>query len=59
MVHVSDYKLTAEQIDCVKKYFTNYCDVDMSMGVHWGTTSEFMTELRQRWEEYSASNPPA
>jgi len=24
----------------------------MSIGVYWGSTNEFMTELRQRWEEY-------
>jgi len=56
-VHVSDDKVTAEQISRLKEYYNRYCSSSMSIGVYWGSTSEFMVELRQRWEEYRANNP--
>jgi len=56
LVHVSDDKVTTEQINRLKDYFNRYCDATMSIGVYWGTTSEFMTELRQRWEDYCAKS---
>jgi hypothetical protein len=57
-IHVGDNKLTAEQIAHLKEYCSRYCKDSMSIGVYWGTTSEFMTELRQRWEEYRVNNVP-
>jgi hypothetical protein len=52
MVHVSDEKITSEQIALLREYLERCCDVTMSIGVYWGTTSEFMIELRQRWENH-------
>jgi hypothetical protein len=57
-IHVGDEKLTPEQIALIKKYCNSYCDASMSIGVYWGSTREFMTELRQRWEEYCVNNRP-
>ncbi len=51
-VHVSDDKVTSEQINRLKEYFKSYNN-SMAISVYWGTTGEFMTELRQRWEDYS------
>ena len=58
-VHVSDDKVTADQIKRLKEYFNRYCSASMSIGVYWGSTSEFMIELRQRWEDFRAINPVA
>jgi SIR2-like domain len=56
-VHVSDEKVSSEQVIRLKDYFNRYCKASMSIGVYWGTTSEFMIELRQRWEDYIANDP--
>ncbi len=29
----------------------------MSIGVYWGSTNEFMIELRQRWEDFRVNSP--
>ena len=58
-VHVSDDKVTADQIKRLKEYFNRYCTTSMSIGVYWGSTSEFMIELRQRWEDFRANSPVA
>jgi hypothetical protein len=58
LVHVSDEKVTSDQIGVLKEYFNRYCDATMSIGVYWGTTSQFMTELRQRWEDYRVHSAP-
>ena len=55
-IHVGDDKLTPEQIDRLKEYCNRYCKDSMSIGVYWGSTCEFMTELRQRWEDYRRVN---
>ena len=55
-VHVSDDKVTSEQIDRLKNYFKDY-NKSMAISVYWGTTGEFMTELRQRWEVYCVNSP--
>jgi hypothetical protein len=56
-VHVGDDKVTSDQINRLKEYFNRYCSASMSIGVYWGSTSEFMIELRQRWEDFRANNP--
>jgi hypothetical protein len=55
-VHVSDDKVTSEQINRLQKYFEGYNE-KMAISVFWGTTGEFMTELRQRWEDYCVNGP--
>ena len=35
-VHVSDDKVTSEQISRLKEYFNRYCKTSMSIGVYWG-----------------------
>ncbi len=57
-VHVSDDKVTSEQIDRLKSYFKDY-NKSMAISVYWGTTGEFMTELRQRWEVYCVNSQVA
>jgi hypothetical protein len=56
-VHVSDDKVTSEQIRRLMDYFKDYCNMSMSIKIYWGTTSEFMLELRQRWEDYRVTVP--
>lgn len=57
MVHVGS---TPEQIELVK----NHCKSYFSHGTfaqiygYWGSTREFLSELRQRWEAYSVNLPP-
>ncbi len=58
MIHVTDDKVTPEQIVRLKEYCSRYFKDSMSIGVYWGSTSEFMTELHQRWEEYCVDNVP-
>jgi hypothetical protein len=55
-IHVGENKLTSQQIDNLRKYCNQYCNGTMSIGVYWGSTIEFVTELRQRWEEYRVNN---
>jgi SIR2-like domain len=59
LVHVGDKKATSEQIERVKTYIGRYClkCTNVSIGVYWGSTRDFIVELRQRWEDYSARNP--
>jgi hypothetical protein len=54
-IHVSDDKLTSEQMERLKSYFKDY-NQSMSISLYWGTTGEFMAELRQRWEVYSVNS---
>ena len=56
LVHVGESKTTSDQVDRVKKYCEGYCS-NLSIGVYWGSTRDFLIELRQRWEDYSAKNP--
>jgi hypothetical protein len=56
-IHVGDEKLTGEQIALLKEYYNRYCSSSMSIGVYWGSTSDFMVELRQRWEDYRVHGP--
>jgi hypothetical protein len=55
-VHVSDDKVSSGQVSRLKDYYNRYCKASTSIGVYWGTTSQFMIELRQRWENYLVSN---
>ena len=57
MVHVGDHP-APEQLAQVKSYFGNYCQ-ELSIGVYWGSTREFVSELRQRWEDYCARSVAA
>jgi SIR2-like domain len=56
-VHVSDDNVGSEQISRLKEYFSRYCSASMSIGVYWGSTNEFMIELRQRWEDFRVNSP--
>jgi SIR2-like domain len=58
LVHVGEKAVTSDQIDQIKKYFNQYCSAcaSVSIGVYWGSTNEFVTELRQRWEDYRVNN---
>jgi hypothetical protein len=59
MIHVGEKAITSSQVDLIRQYFNNYCSksAQLEIKVHWGSTNDFMTELRQRWEEYHANHP--
>jgi hypothetical protein len=57
LVHVGEKAISSDQLEDVKKYF-QYCSGfgRLSIGVYWGSTNEFITELRQRWEDHNAND---
>lgn len=59
LVHVGEKTVTSEQVTQIKKYFNQYCSqcANVSIGVYWGSTNEFVTELHQRWEDYRVNGP--
>jgi hypothetical protein len=43
----------SDQREKIKANLDKYCENNLDMHVFWGTCSEFMSELRRRWEIYS------
>ncbi len=58
LVHVGEKTVTSDQVTQIKKYFDQYCSAcaSVSIGVYWGSTNEFVTELHQRWEDYRVNS---
>jgi hypothetical protein len=58
LVHVGEKKITSDQVELIKEYLKQYCKAgaNVEIGVYWGSTNEFITELRQRWEDYRVNS---
>jgi hypothetical protein len=62
LVHVSDQAESEEQfarLAKIKEYYSIYCDRS-SITTYWGTTHDFLVELKQRWDRLpeEAKRPP-
>jgi hypothetical protein len=53
LVHVGDQAESEEQLARLaraKEYLSIYCD-QSSITTYWGTTHDFLVELKQRWDQ--------